>query len=267
MTSPIQVRDLRFSLQAVPRDWHARGVAVTAYYDQLSLFFPVGEAFFVRSVRHFVPQLPKGPQREAVAAFCAQEGHHGREHLAYNRRLAEGGVPVAPFERAVRFLLGTAQRFLSPRRQLAITCVLEHLTSLMGELVLARPALLEGSDPTMTALWRWHSAEECEHRGVAFDVFTAAGGTWLERCRAMLVSSLFFWTLVVVQQLTFMWKRGVLFAPTEHWRLFRYLFLDPSALGALVVPWCSYFRRDFHPAQRGGDALLEAWRRGSQLSA
>ncbi|MBL8934809.1 MAG: metal-dependent hydrolase, partial [Archangium sp.] len=72
--SSIDVRDLRFDLSTVPRDWHPRGAAVTAFWDQFSVFFPVGEAFFVRSVRHFLPQLSDETLRADVAAFCAQEG-------------------------------------------------------------------------------------------------------------------------------------------------------------------------------------------------
>ena len=259
--SSIEVRDFRFPLASVPRDWHAKGPAVSAWFDQLSVFFPVGERFFVRSVKHFLPQVPEGPLRGEVAAFCAQEGHHGREHVAYNERLAAFGLPINGLERIVKFLLGIAQFRLSLRRQLAITCALEHFTSLMGEFVLSRPDVFEGSDATMTALWRWHSAEENEHRSVAFDLYQSVGGTWFERCRAMIVVSIFFWSLVMMQQVVFMAKRGILFSLTQHWRLFRFCFVDPGALSSLVRPYLSYFRKDFHPAARGGFELIEAWKR------
>lgn len=261
MSSSIEVRDFRFPLAAPPRDWHARGVAVTAFWDQLSVFFPVGESFFVRSVKHFAPRVHEGPLRDEVAAFCAQEGHHGREHLAYNQRLEAEGLPIDGLERIVRFLLGIAQKRLSAHRQLAITCALEHFTSLMGEFVLGEPSCLEGCDPTMSALWRWHSAEENEHRSVAFDLYQAVGGTWFTRARAMVVVSLLFWTLVMLQQLVFMAKRGALFSPREHWRLFRFTFLEPGMLRSLVRPYLAYFRRDFHPAHRGGFELIEAWKK------
>jgi|APLak6261682754_1056148.scaffolds.fasta_scaffold08923_1 hypothetical protein len=259
--SAIEVRDFRFPLDAVPRDWHPAGVAVTAYWDQLSVFFPFGEGFFVRSVRAHLDQLPEGKLRDDVAAFCAQEGHHAREHLAYNRRLAAQGLPIDRLEAASRFLLERAQRVLSPRKQLAITCALEHFTSLMGEQVLSRDETLAGADPTMAKLWRWHSAEENEHRSVAFDVYQAVGGTWFERSRLMVITSLFFWTLVLVQVLVFLKHRGALFSPTEWWRLFRFSFVTPSALGSLVRPYLGYFARDFHPAARGGDELIDAWKR------
>jgi predicted metal-dependent hydrolase len=257
----IQVRDLRFPLEAVPRDWHPAGVAVTAYWDQLSVFFPLGEGFFVRSVRHFLPQLPAGPLREEVAAFSAQEGHHAREHQAYNEHLAAQGLPITKLEGMVRFVLGRAQRVLSPRKQLAITCALEHFTSLMGEHLLSRPEALEGADPTMRALWRWHSAEENEHRSVAYDVFKAVGGTWFERSRLMIITSLFFWALVSVQLVVFLKHRGALFSPRAWWSLMRFWFINPAALGTLIRPWFDYFAPCFHPAARGGFEWVEQWRR------
>lgn len=259
MTS-IEVRDFRFPISSSPRDWHGQGPAVSAYFDQLSVFFPLGERFFVRSVKHYQSQLTDPRLREEVAAFCAQEGHHGREHVAYNDRLAQQGLPIAGLERIVRFLLGVSMKLFSPRRQLAVTCALEHFTSVMGEFILAKPEALDGSDPTMRSLWRWHAAEENEHRSVAFDVYKAVGGTFFERCRVMLVVSLFFWSLVVMQQLVFMAQRGFLFSVREHWRLFKFCFVNPGALSALVRPYLSYFRRDFHPATRGGFELIEAWK-------
>lgn len=256
----IEPRDFRFPLHTVPRDWHPGGVTVTAYWDQLSIFFPVGEAFFVKSVRHYLPLLTDPTLKAEVTAFCLQEGHHAREHVAYNERLIKEGLPVKGLEKVVSFLLLVATKILSPRKQLALTCALEHYTSLMGEFILSRPQVLEGCDPTMQKLWRWHAAEENEHRSVAFDVYRQAGGTWFERSRIMFLVTLFFWGLMGPNLLLFAAKRGSLFSPRGWWQLFRFLFIDPNALGALVKPWAEYFARDFHPSARGGGELLDAWK-------
>lgn len=257
--SSIDVRDLRFDLSEVPRDWHPKGAAVTAFWDQFSVFFPVGEAFFVRSVRHFLPRLDDPRLAADVAAFCAQEGHHAREHRAYNDHLQAQGLPISTLEGVVRRLLGLSQRF-SPTRQLAITCALEHFTSLMGEAVLSHEPLLAGAHPTMMKLWRWHAAEENEHRSVAFDVYQAIGGTRAGRARAMVSTTLIFWALVSLQSLVFLWNRGALFSPRELWRLFSFVWLDPKGLRTLFGPWWEYFAADFHPSKRG-NALVDAWKR------
>ncbi|MFO0598720.1 MAG: metal-dependent hydrolase [Myxococcaceae bacterium] len=264
VTASIEPRDLHFPLHEVPRDWHPGGVAVTAYWDQLSIFFPVGEGFFVKSVRHFLPQLSDPKLVAEVAAFCAQEGFHAREHVAYNERLAAEGLPIATLEKVVKALLGFATRVLSPRKQLAITCALEHYTSLMGESVLSRPEFLGDAHPVMARLWRWHAAEEHEHRSVAFDTYLAVGGTWFERSRIMLLVTLFFWGLMGPNLVLFFARRGVLFSAREWWRLFRFMWVEPSALGSLIRPWASYFARDFHPSSHGNAELLSQWKASLQ---
>ncbi len=257
----IEVRNLQFDLSEVPQHWHPRGVGPTVFWDELSVFFPVGEAFFVRSVRHYLPQLTDPGLKAEVAAFGAQEGFHAREHLAYNQRLARW-YPVATLERLFPiFLLWVASK-LSPRRQLAITCALEHFTSLMGEHILSTPSLLEGVHPQMAALWRWHAVEENEHRAVAFDVYRAVGGTWFERCRVMLLVSVFFWGAAALNTVVFMAKSGALFSVRAWWALLSTVLFGRDALARVMVgPWLDYFRRDFHPLDRGGEALIEAWKR------
>lgn len=259
--SDIEVRDFRFPIDEAPRDWHPAGRAVTAYWDELSIFFPRGEAFFVRSVRHYAKQVTDPNLKKDVAAFCAQEGFHGREHVAYNERLARFGLPIAALEKLVGVVLWLATKVLNPRKQLAVTCALEHFTSLMGEFILGRPEVMEGAHPAMKGLWRWHAAEENEHRSVAFDVYRAVGGTWFERSRIMVLVTVAFWSLVALNTFVFMVKRGDLFNVREWWRLFRFQWVDPAGLGTLVKPYLSYFARDFHPATRGGDDLIDAWKR------
>jgi predicted metal-dependent hydrolase len=77
----------------------------------------------------------------------------------------------------------------------------------------------------------------------------------------MVIVSVIFWALVAMQQLLFMAKRGALFSPREHWRAFKFLWLTPGTLRALVGPYLSYFRPGFHPADRGGLELVEEWKR------
>ena len=43
--------------------------------------------------------------------------------------------------------------------------------------------MLADADPAVTELWRWHLAEEFEHRNVAHDVLKALAPGWLRRLR------------------------------------------------------------------------------------
>src|SRR3546814_10655101 len=69
----------------------------TAFYNSMSAIFPKGEAFFIDSVRAFRDGAP--PQLVAdINAFIRQEATHSREHVAFNRRVADAGYDISRLE-------------------------------------------------------------------------------------------------------------------------------------------------------------------------
>ena len=170
-------RDVRCSLPAERiRDWHSRGPPVTHFFNALSIFFPVGERFFIASIRNYRDQVTDAQLKEAVTAFIGQEAMHGREHERYNRLLKDDGMPVSALERSVAWALGAAQKLMPKSWQLATTLALEHHTAILADRLLSRPDLLQDSEPAFARLWRWHALEETEHKGVAFDVWNEVVG-------------------------------------------------------------------------------------------
>jgi len=259
---PFEVRNLTFPIEpARARFWVGGRKAVTAFWDMLSIFFPEGERFFIESVNAHRHHVTDPALQQAVQKFCGQEGVHRREHARYNETLASFGYPVAQMERRVLRLLDVV-RFIMPKRwQLAITVSLEHFTALLGELVLTSTTGLNGADPEVAKLWQWHALEENEHKAVAFDVYRAAGGTWLERCFIMALTTFIFWGRVVEQQVRMMWHDGTLFSPREHADLFRYLFRNgDGGMQRLAPKYFSFFKPGFHPFADGDREQLERWR-------
>src|SRR4051812_2704295 len=97
----ITPRDRRFGRKAAtPRLWHGGRVEATAIYNALSATFPVGEAFFVDSVRKFRDGAPP-KLAEEIKAFTTQEIVHSREHDAFNRRAADAGYDLSKLEAQV----------------------------------------------------------------------------------------------------------------------------------------------------------------------
>jgi hypothetical protein len=255
----LEVRNLRFSIgDGVPKHWHGAGRAVSIFFDGLSIFFPEGERFFVSSVRKH-ERFAEGELREDVRRFAAQEGIHGREHEGYNAHLERHGYPAARLEKKVTALLSLARK-APRRRQLGITCALEHFTGMMAMLLLGDPHNLAGAHPTMARLWRWHAAEESEHKAVPFDLFRAAGGTEFERITTMLVATAFFWSKVLQHQVVLMRADGCLWDLGEWGKLLRFLFVNPGGMRMIARTWLTYFRRGFHPRDLDDGALLEAWK-------
>ncbi len=156
----IRPRHLDFDLPSpLPRHWHSGDAFKTHLFDVMSVLFPDGERFFIDSVRQFRDQIDDPVLKEQIRGFIGQEGHHSREHLVYSQRLRDLGYQVERMERRAQARIRYTQKKLSPRRQLAATAALEHITAIMADAVLKNPEPLHGAHPAMARLWRWHALE------------------------------------------------------------------------------------------------------------
>ena len=255
------VRNLRFEIdESVPRYWHGGRKSLSIFLDNLSVFFPAGERFFVKSVRAHQDVVKDEQLTQEVRAFCGQEGVHSREHERYNDMLRRNGYPIDSMEKRVEKILDGVSKRLSDTDQLAVTCALEHFTALMGSMILRDPRLFEGAHPAMDALWRWHAAEENEHKNVAFDVYKAAGGGYVMRAYTMVGATVIFWAKVIEQQARMMHAAGILTSAEEWKALLRFLFVEPGGMGPLVRLYFEYFRPGFHPSNIESTELLDRWR-------
>jgi predicted metal-dependent hydrolase len=255
------IRNLHFDLdESIPRYWHGGRKSVSIFLDNLSVFFPAGERFFVKSVRAQQKKVTGEKLTQEVRAFCGQEGVHSREHERYNETLARHGYPIKEMERRVERLLDNVSKGTPELEQLGVTCALEHFTALMGSMILNDPRLLEGANPAMAALWRWHAAEENEHKNVAFDVYQAAGGGYLRRAYTMIGATVIFWAKVIEHQARMMHSSGILTSGEEWKALLRFLFDEPGGFRPLIPLYFEYFRPSFHPSHIDSDALLESWK-------
>jgi predicted metal-dependent hydrolase len=254
------VRNLRFEIdESIPQYWHGGRRSISIFLDNLSVFFPAGERFFVKAVRAHQTFVKDDQLTQEVRAFCGQEGVHGREHERYNE-LVRRFYPTEAMERRVQAILDRVSQRTPEIGQLGVTCALEHFTALLGNMILRDPRLLEGAHPAMDALWRWHAAEENEHKTVAYDVFTAAGGDYRTRVGTMIGATVIFWAKVIEQQARMMNASGILFS-AEEWRaLGRFLFVEPGGMLRLIRLYFEYYRPDFHPSHIDSSEVLDRWR-------
>lgn len=266
-TERAEVRDLQFDLSGVPRAWHGGRQSITSFFNNLSTFFPAGERFFIESVRAHRAYITSDSLKRDAHTFYAQEGLHTREHARYNELLEAQGYPARSLDARVERLLGRVRKITTQRWQLAATCALEHFTAIMADWVLSDPRLLEGADATMAALWRWHAAEESEHKAVAFDVYQEAGGFYAERCVVMVLASAIFWAKVAEHQVRLMHADQTVWSADEWSSLFKFLFREPGGMQRLFPAWLEFFSPRFHPWQHDNRALLEAWREELASSA
>jgi predicted metal-dependent hydrolase len=73
------------------------------------------------------------------------------------------------------------EKILPAKMRLGATAFLEHLTAVGAHMLFMEPLISESMPPEMDRFWRWHAAEELEHKAVAFDLFRQAGGGYLLR--------------------------------------------------------------------------------------
>jgi predicted metal-dependent hydrolase len=91
------VRKLEVDLgSGFERHWHGGDALRSMFFNALSMSFPVGEQFFIDSVRAIQKQLPQEPGLEplhqAIQGFIGQEATHRRVHGLYNEQLERQGL-------------------------------------------------------------------------------------------------------------------------------------------------------------------------------
>jgi len=256
----ITPRDRRFGREAAaPRLWHGGRVEATAIYNALSSTFPIGEAYFVESVRAVRKGAPP-KLAEEIKAFTTQEAIHSREHDAFNKRAADAGYDLSKLEAQVEKRLAIT-RSRPPIVNVAATMALEHFTAILAHELLANPRHLEGSDPEAAALWRWHSVEEIEHKGVAYDTWLHATRDWPRFKRWKVKAKVMFYVTrnFVVDRtagsLELMRQDGV--TGIEAWaRLLAYLWVRPGMFRKIALAWFKFFLPGFHPWNEDDRYLL-----------
>ena len=245
---------------ALAGDWHGGSAFRTAYFNAMSLLFPLGEKFFIDSVRHYRNEVDDPQLLAEITSFQGQEAIHRQQHQKYNELMCEQrGYDLVRFEKPLRDRMAWAHRELSARRRLAGTVASEHLTAIMANDMLTHKDALDGADPKVAALWLWHGIEETEHKAVAFDVYIAVGGTVGERRQALVMNSFFFFK-DTLRNLCIMLKHdGKLWNLREWLDGFKYLFIKPGILRRVFFSYVSFYRKDFHPWQHDNRALISEW--------
>jgi predicted metal-dependent hydrolase len=253
---------------ALAIDWHGGSAFVTAWFNAMSLLFPLGEKFFIDSVVYFQEEIEDPKLRDEIRSFRAQEATHRIQHQKYNELLCSlRGYSLERFEKNERARMAWAYRELPARRRLAGTVANEHLTAIMAHDMLSNNDVLIGADPAIASLWRWHGVEETEHKAVAFDVFIAVGGTLSERRQALLLNTFFFFKDTMRNLCIMLQKDGKLWSLREWATGFKYLFIKPGILRRVFRAWFSFFRKDFHPWQVDNRQLVREWEKEQPGSA
>ena len=247
----LTVRRLLIDLeQPLARHWCGGDAFRTAFFNALSMSFPVGEQFFIDSVRNGLAALPPEAQerfKDEVQGFIGQEATHRRIHALFNAHLEKQGLVNDWASRSLE-----RQKLLDGvevRHWLAITAANEHLTAVFAQWLLTHSEWLDGSEERLKTMWLWHSAEESEHKCTAFDLYQALGGndqwrlTWMRRVSIGFVGDVLRQTISNLKHDETFWKFST-------WRSAAGFFFGKGGVVRFSYrSWRDYMRADFHPSQ------------------
>jgi len=239
MTAPIAAR------------WNGGDAFRSAFFSALSMSFPVGEQYFMDSVRSGLKAMPEN-QRQRLASevqgFVGQEATHRRIHALFNGHLEKLGLDNALERRAAKRVRDNAHRDV--RMHVAATAATEHLTALFADWMFRHPEALQGAEPRLQTLWMWHASEEAEHCSTAFDVYKALDGNEQWRLRMLRHITWIFAMDITRQTILNLWHDGSLFTWSTWQSAVKLLFAKDGMVRGNATAWNAYKAPTFHPRQQ-----------------
>ncbi len=265
LMADLAVRRLLIDLESpLPRHWLDGDPFKTAFFSALSFGFPVGEDFFIRSVKRAIPLLPENERpfwQKELQGFIGQEATHRRIHSVFNEKLAAHGLVDKWTERASARMLRIEA--VEPLHALAATAATEHFTAILATYLFDHPEQLGNTEERLKTLWFWHASEETEHRASVFDLYCALGGPherrvwWMKRITYVFVSEALRQTISNLYHDGSLWK-------WKTWKVgIPYLFGKKGLFRSIYGPWRDYFSPNFHPGQHDA-AKATQWLQANQ---
>lgn len=256
----IVVRRLLVDLKtAIPPRWNGGDAFRSALFNALSMSFPVGEQYFIDSVRAGVKTLPEGARQQfadEVAGFVGQEATHRRVHDLFNGHLKTHGFDNWIERHAARRFRKNAGRDV--RIHVAATAATEHFTAIFANWTMQHPEVYEGAESRLKTMWMWHAAEESEHRCTAFDLYQALGGSHEWRVRVFNAVSVMFLSDISRQTIRNLRHDKALYRWSTWTSAWRLLFSKEGMIRGNYSLWRDYHSPTFHPSQHEA-ALSRQW--------
>lgn len=254
----ITVRKLQFNPNKIKRHFFANSPVMSHLLTGLSSTFPIGEQYFVNSVRNVRNKVINSKLQAQIAAFIGQEAMHSKAHTEFNQAWRRDDYNLDRFQgwlvKQDRYL-----RSLHPKLQLAVTCAFEHFTAMLGGYILKHPELMATLDEDAMKLWVWHAIEEIEHRSVAFDVYQEVYNDTRIRRLVMRNATMGFASLTFYSMTQLMWQDKWKTLPKVGGNVFG-IYLIAKMMIQLLPEYLCYYKNDFHPSKHDYSELLNYWK-------
>jgi len=265
-TLKVRKPDLSYEkLKKAPSPHYLKGNALATHFmNAMHVIVPLGETFFIQSVKRYRDQLKDPELKKEVKAFIGQEQMHNMEHIKFWEVLEAQGFDVSVFR---DFYAKTAFEYIQPwlskvfgdKLALSTTVALEHFTAFGAANALdPNSDMMEGIHEEMAELLRWHAVEEIEHKSVAFNVLKEVDDSYFLRMAGFALGGFFLHTYGFIGMAIFasqdkqLTPRKFLEDIGQFTMLFSRRFESKAVMKIL-----DYFRPDFHPDDTDHSKILE----------
>ncbi|NHO64767.1 metal-dependent hydrolase [Aestuariicella hydrocarbonica] len=266
--SELVVRKIEADFSEARIDWLPSDPELAQFWNAVSIGLPMLEGHLIRALAQAKKHLPEGRDDlfRDCELFCQQEANHTKAHLKFNEKVVESGL----YPEITQHLDRLKSDYIRFDKEMDLDFCMhyaegfETVGPILAEyfLVQANKRLTEqGVDLMTLSLWRWHLAEEYEHRCCAFNVVEALYGSYWRRIRGIIFATSHLLGFVVPLS-EYMLKQDVEAGRVDggfkgFWRKFRSYtgmatFMLPRVLKAFM-PW--YNPKHLKPP-KGCDAVL-----------
>lgn len=178
-------RAVKFDFSNSPVQWIPNDPVCSHLINGINLILPAGEFWFCRVYNKTLPYIHHPVLIDDVKGFIRQEATHARAHQSAQEFLIQHGYDLDPALKKINWIfgvllgespLGIKALELKPLEhfwlvtRVGVVAAIEHFTGALGQWCMDNKSW-DKADPVIADMFRWHLAEEVEHRSVAFDLF------------------------------------------------------------------------------------------------
>jgi uncharacterized protein len=270
----LRPRNVHFPLDSSPLHWIPGDPYASHTVTALNLFLPAAERWFSTLLSDALEYVRDEHLREEIIGFIGQEAVHAKTHdQVLVDYLLRHGIDAGPFRRQLDWVAGQYDQRMSkiaPRnRRKALAsgthalCAAEHFTGVLGHWALNNSWDDMAVDSTLSDLYRWHGAEEVEHRHVSYNVAKYFNMDYLAQSVSGVIVS-FALVGVVLRGTKFLVNADPalpnLGYPRLLWKLRASGKRGAIPTGGLIVRAAArLFRRDYNPVNEGDTAQAVAY--------
>lgn len=244
----VRPRKYKFEPDVLGADWNDRDICKTQVFNFASILAEVGEDFILRKAPAILKTIQDEHLIRKFKAFFGQEATHKQAHIDYNRQLHELGYATAIPRALCNGFFNSLSFIFRGRTILALMTSAEYITAIIAERAFQGDFgnTLVKSQSDVAHFWRWHMAEEIEHRSVMHEIYKAQNGSRLQ----LIVST---WFIAIFYSLLFAVGVGCLSSRTKRgFRRTLYSIVEFNWGPKGAVPWL--FKELVEGSRHGFDA-------------